>query len=192
MTAVRRSGLKVSKPKLLAVFKAFAAASVEEYEEQQHRICDAYNSKKNTRVAIDTSYSQGRNAQFSQTAALESESGEIIQMVVLDKHKESCNSNMLEVLGVEKLIDRSLDAGVPLAVISTDECGSLGSMLNRKSKIQGEKFGIDITLQNDPFHKLKNSKKARKSKFQDQKIESQKLVTKLENLERAALIEIAT
>ena len=148
--------MKVSKQKINAVSSTFASAALEEFNEQQGRIYTAYESKQNTRVAIDTSFSQVRNAQYSQTAALESASGEIIKIEVLDKKIEKCSSNSLEALGVEKLIDNCLHANVPMAVISTDECGSVASLLRKKSNIQLEKFGFEIIPQNDPFHKLKN------------------------------------
>ena len=189
--SVRQSGLKVSNRKMKAVSDVFANASLKEYTEQQERTNVAYNSKPNTSVAIDTSFSQGRNAQYSQTAALEATSGEILQLVVLDKHQENCSSNSLEVLGVEKIIDLCFDAKVPLAVVSTDECSSTGSLLRKKSSKQLEKFGLKIIPQNDPFHKIKNAKKARKSEFQDRKLESQKIVAKLDHLKRAGLIDIA-
>ena len=63
---------------------------------------------------------------------------------------------------------------MPLAVVSTDEFKSIGSILHKKSTIQFEKFGFAIIQQNYPFHKIKNAKKVRKSKFQDPKYESQK------------------
>ena len=94
--SVRQFGLKVSNRKMKAVSDVFANASLKEYTEQQERTNVAYNSKPNTSVAIDTSFSQGRNAQYSQTAALEATSGEILQLVVLDKHQENCSSNSLE------------------------------------------------------------------------------------------------
>ena len=47
-----------------------------EYDEQQQKINQAYKLARNTIVAIDTSFSQNRNAQYSQTAALEKESAE--------------------------------------------------------------------------------------------------------------------
>ena len=95
-------------------------------------------------------------------------------------------------LRVEKLLDRSFAANVPVSVISTDECGSLGKILEKESKIQADQFGIEIIVQNDPFHKIKNARKARKAKYKDQKLESQKFATMFEDLKLIGLVEIAS
>ena len=50
---------------------------------------------------------------------------------------------------------------------------------------------MKLIAQNDAFHKIKNSKKARKSEFQDPKIKSQKLHTTLEKLKLEGLKQIA-
>ena len=52
-------------------------------------------------------------------------------------------------------------------------------------------FGQEIILQNDAFHKLKNSRKERAAKFRDSKINSQKLSAKLEDLKICGLQQIA-
>ena len=123
--AFRQSGLKVSNVKFNAVAGAYMNQVYKEYNEQQKKINTIYRSKKGVCVATDTSYSQGRNARYSQTAMLEQKSGEIIQMVILDKEQEKCSSNNLDVLGVERVIDRCHDAQIPLAGISTDECSAV-------------------------------------------------------------------
>ena len=141
-------------------------------------------------VGIDTSFSQCRKAQFSQTACLEDKSKEIVRMVVLDKREQNCVSNKLEALGVQKLFDKCFDAKVALAVVSTDECGELVQLIERHSKRQIGTFGVEVEAQNDPFHKIKNSKKARKGRFQDSKIESQKLFTLLKDMKVDGLKDI--
>ena len=142
-------------------------------------------------MGIDTSFSQNRNAHFSQTAALEENSGEIVQMVITNKHKENCSSNKLEVLGTETLLDKSLAASVPFAAVSTDQCTEVGLLLQRNSVKQLEKLGLAIKIQNDAFHRLKNNKQARNALFENPKISSQKVSHKLEDLKLEGLKEIA-
>ena len=48
-----------------------------------------------------------------------------------------------------------------------------------------------MIIQNDPFHKLKNSRTARKARFEDPKFKSQKIFTKLEDLKLEGLKQIA-
>ena len=189
--ALTRSGFTVSNNRIEGVIRAYTHAVHEEYHDQQIRIDKTLKGKTNIRVGIDISFSQVRKASFSQTACLEQASGEIVRMVVLNKHIENCSSNKLEVLGVEKLIDLSHEAKIPLSLISTDESGEVANLLKKKSKTQNEIFGIKIVAQNDAFHKLKNSRKARKNKFQDPKFLSQKLLTKLEDLKLEGLKQMA-
>ena len=177
--AVRQSGLKISNEKMKAVVESYSKAVNKEYAEQQTYINSAYISKQDTCVAIDTSFSQNRNAHYSQTAGLEDKSGEIVKMIVLDKYVEKCSSSKLDAIGVERLIDQSFEAGVPFAVVSTDECSEVAPMLHRKATIQKDKFHLDMIIQNDPYHKLKNSRTARKARFEDPKFESQKILTRL-------------
>ena len=83
------------------VKKIYASAVVQEFQQQQKDINKAHMMKKNIRVGIDTSFSQGLNAQYSQTAMLEAKSGEILQLAVLNKSKIGCQSNNLDALGVD-------------------------------------------------------------------------------------------
>ena len=57
--------------------------------------------------------------------------------------------------------------------------------------LQLEKLNIEIKIQNDPFHKLKNNRKARNAEFKDKKIETQKVFTKLEHLKLEGLKQLA-
>ena len=189
--ALRLSGLQVSKSKIEAVIDTYAEAIRMEYDEQQNCINNAYKSARNTNVGIDTSFSQNRNAQYSQTAALEEKSSEIVQMVIKDKCVEKCSSNKLEALGTSLLLDNSLAAEMSFAAVSTDECSEVRPLLQRKAKIQADKFGVEMKIQNDAFHRLKNNRKARKDKFENPKIQSQRVFTKLEELKLEGLKEIA-
>ena len=147
--ALRYSGLEISHDKIEAVVESYSKAVNKEYVEQQNRINTTYMSKLDTCVAIDTSFSQNRNAQFSQTAGLEDKSGEIVRMVVLDKHEENCSSSKLDALGLERFIDQSYQAGIPFAVVSTDECSEVGPLLRRKANMQMVKLHRDMIIQND-------------------------------------------
>ena len=101
--ALRQSGLRISNDKINAVIDAYMKSTRDEYKEQQARIDEALQLEQNLLVGIDTSFSQCRNAQFSQTACLEDKSKEIVRMVVLDKREQNCVSNKMEALGVQKL-----------------------------------------------------------------------------------------
>ena len=105
--AIRRLGKRASDVRIEAVVDAYSAGISEEYNEQQEKIDAAYRLQRTICVGIDTSYSQSRNAKYSQTACLDHENGEIIRMVILNKENENCISNELEVRGVEKLINQS-------------------------------------------------------------------------------------
>ena len=104
---VRRSGAKISEAKILSIVQAYRTAIELEYQHQQCLIDESYQTNQTTAIAVDTSFSQIRNARFGQTAALEHKSGEIVKMVVLDKKELKCNSNSLEPLGVAKIVDQS-------------------------------------------------------------------------------------
>ena len=131
---------------------------------------NGFKFEQNLKEVVDTSFSQVRNVRFSQTACLENKSREIMRMVVLDKLREKCILNKLKAIGVEKHIDNCIKSKVPLSVISTDECGELTKLIKWKLEKQFENLGIGLLSQNDACHKIKNSKKARKAKFQDPKI----------------------
>ena len=175
--AVRQAGLKVSNDKTQAVIDSYSTAIHNEYTKQQNCINQAYSLGRKTRVGIDTSFSQNRNAHFSQTAALEENSGEIVQMVITNKHKENCSSNKLEVLGTETLLDKSLAASVPFAAVSTDQCTEVGLLLQRNSVKQLEKLGLAIKIQNDAFHRLKTKNKQEMLYSKTQKLARRKYHT---------------
>ena len=99
--ALRISGMSVDNNSQKEVKKIYASAVVQEFQQQQKDINKAHMMKKNIRVGIDTSFSQGLNAQYSQTAMLEAKSGEILQLAVLNKSKIGCQSNNLDALGVD-------------------------------------------------------------------------------------------
>ena len=80
--AARRSGAKISEPKILSIVQAYRAAIEVEYQDQQWLINEAYRKHQTTAIGMDTSFSQIRNARFGQTAALERKSGEIVENVV--------------------------------------------------------------------------------------------------------------
>ena len=105
-----------------------------------------------------------------------------MQLVILDKHEENCSSNQLESIGMNALLDRSIEADMPFAVVSTDECSAVRPLLSRKSNSQMAKLGVEIKIQNDAFHKIRNNRKARQVKFGDQKIMSGRVTSKLENI----------
>ena len=100
--AVLLSGLSVSAERLL-VIHAYTQATHEEYKEQQKLIVNGFKFEENLKVGMDTSFSQGQNARFSQTGCRENKPGEIVRMVVLDKQREKCISNKMEAIGFENL-----------------------------------------------------------------------------------------
>ena len=149
--AIRRSGLKISNRKFDIVADAYMEQVSLEALAQQAKINTAYQSEKMTSVGIDTSFSQGRNARYSQSAMLEEISGEIVQLVILNKKKEKCSSNNLDVLGVRRVIEQCHKAEIPISVISTDECSAVKPLLVEKSEKQLSQFGKIIVAQNDAF-----------------------------------------
>ena len=62
--AIRRAGMKVANNKVEAVVNANTQGVFREFEEQQKKIDSVYRLQKETCTAIDTSYSQVRNAKF--------------------------------------------------------------------------------------------------------------------------------
>ena len=60
--ALRISGLSINNNHLATINKNFALGAINEFKEQQKYINKAYIAQKNTRVGIDTSFSQNRNA----------------------------------------------------------------------------------------------------------------------------------
>ena len=63
-------------------------------------------------------------------------------------------------------------------------------MVEKKSKIQNELYGIKIQTQNDAHHKIKNSKKDRIAKFSRLNVETQKMYATLNHLKKSGLEEI--
>ena len=55
------------------------------------------------------------------------ESGEILQIAVLNKAEENCQSNNLDALGVSRVLDQCFQAQISLAVVSTDEYSAVKS-----------------------------------------------------------------
>ena len=78
---------------------------------------------------MDTSFSQDRNARFSQTSCQENKSGEIVGMIVLDKLREKCvfqtSWKQLELRNLSIIASNQKS----LLVISTDECAELTKLL---------------------------------------------------------------
>ena len=113
---------------------------------------------------MDTSFSQGRSATYSQTACLKHKSGDIVR--------------------VEKHMDICIESKVPLSVINTDECGQLANLFKRKSEKQSLKI-----LELSRYHKMtRRSKTVEKQNFNTQKFS--KLFTTLDYLKIEGLSQL--
>ena len=189
--AVRQSSMTLADHTFESIITSYVQAINGEYEYQQEKIDKAHRSFGNICLGIDTSFSQNRNAQYSQTAGLEHDSGELIRMVIMDREQEQCAATKLDALGVGKLIQSCHSANLILSIISTDDSSEFRSLLFKKSQEQQLEFDQEIIIQNDAFHKLKNSRKVRATKFRDSKINSQKLSAKLEDLKICGMQQIA-
>ena len=87
--SLRRSGLKVSNTKVDQVVDTYMEAKQLNVNMMNNKkINNAYKLVQNTNVAVDTSFSQSRNAQYSQPAALEKDSGELVHWLFLTSMKK--------------------------------------------------------------------------------------------------------
>ena len=77
------------------------------------------------------------------------------------------------------------------SVVSTDECTEVRPMLKDKAKRQLSQLGVEMVIQNDPFHKIKNSRNSRKDEFEHKRKKSQKFSATLEDLKIVGLQQIA-
>ena len=111
-------------------------------------------------------------------------------MVLLDKAVEKCCSNQLDALGVQKLLDKTAAAGVSFSLFTTDECSEVKTIVKDRAMKQLANNGVEMVIQNDPFHKIKNSRISRKDKFEDPRIKSQKFSITLQDLKVQGLQQI--